>query len=195
MSLFDPNNPNAHAHLRRLAESLPAMAMRQVKAGLRRDQSKVFSRYCPICNEFFRPKAKSIIADTGNLKAEHCSACEDQLKDGFTALVTASHRHVFAKIDGAAGEVKTITDAEMNVFYARDAAQQMWNVMVKHCGAKPEDVMKFFHYSLTTARPFKFGVGDYVLCFSNEGVPSVERMDGKTDGLEAVNADMRELLK
>lgn len=195
MSLFDPNNPDAEKHLRRLAESMPAMAIRQTRRGLQRDQQAKFTRCCPVCNEFFR-HARSKIIQSEKMQAENCPACAKQLQAGFTALVTASHRHAFARIGGeAAGKVQVISETEFNVFRAREAAQDIWNVMVKHCGAAKEGVVGFFEFALKNERPFKYTVGPHLLCFSAEGVPSVEWHSGDTNGLEDVNKAMLELLE
>lgn len=195
MSLFDPNNHDAEKQLRQLAESMPQMAMRQTARGLQRDQQARFTRCCPVCNEFFRHQRSKIIVSE-KMQAENCPACVKQLQAGYTALVTASHRHAFARIGGdAAGQVQVITENEFNVFKAREAAQDIWNVMVQHCGAAKEGVIPFFEFALKTARPFKYTVGPHLLCFSSEGVPSVEWHSGETNGLEEVNKAMLALLE
>lgn len=195
MSLFDPNNPDAENQLRKLAESLPSMAIRQTKRGLQRDQQKQFTRCCPVCNEFFRHQRSKII-QSEKMQAENCPACSKQLKAGFTALVTASHRHAFARIGGdAAGKVQVVSENEFNVFKAREAAQDIWNVMVSCCGAPNDGVVKFFEFALKAGRPFEYPVGDYVLHFSNEGVPSVRPADGKDLPVEAANEALMALLE
>lgn len=195
MSLFDPNNPDAERQLRQLAESMPQMAMRQTRRGLQRDQQRQFTRCCPVCNEFFR-HARTKIIQSEKMQAQNCPACAKQLQAGFTALITASHRHAFAKIGGdAAGKVQLISENEFNVFKAREAAQDIWNVVVAHCGAPKEGVVKFFEFALKTERPFKYPVGQHLLCFSSEGVPSVEWSAGGCAGLEEANKAMLELLE
>lgn len=196
VSLFDPNNPNAAFHLRRLAESLPAMAMRQTKRGLKREQGSQFTRCCPVCNEFYRHKqtaSKIVVPDT--LKAENCPSCAEVLAEGYTALVTASHRHLFVKLGGErAGQISTITENEMNVFQARHAAQQIWDVVVKECGAHPSGAVDFFAFALKADRPFCFPFGKYGLRYSQEGVPSVEHLSGGSEGLEAANQALLALI-
>lgn len=194
MSLFDPKNPNPRG-LEQLFRALPGMAHSTVAKSKFKKSPPEFTRCCPICNEFFRP---AVLAGSGQVKSEQCDACRKSLESGLTALVTASHRSCFVNLSGvspnAAGTVQLVTDSEMDAFRARDMAQKIWSVLVKHCGCDVAGVVDFFKFAVENPPPFSYPTHDgYVLHFSNEGMLHVTNEGGRS--CEAVNADLLKLIE
>lgn len=125
-SLFDPRNPNADNHLRRLMGDLPGMVKSMQKGRNGRSQEKGFKRFCPICCLMY-DRAK--LWSTDGPTEKHCKGCQKNLDDGYTALVTMSHRWAFVKHPQMQpGTVIKVKDETMDKIEA----------MQKKGGEKPE---------------------------------------------------------
>lgn len=193
MSLFDPNNPNPRG-LENLFRALPGMAQATIQKGSGfKPAPKEFTRCCPICNEFFRP---AILAGSFQMKAEQCDSCRKQLATGLTALVTTSHRWCFIDLSsiapGSKGTVQHVSENEMDAMKARDTAQKIWKVVVKHCGCDIAGVVDFFKFAVENPPPFTYPLNDgFKLHFSDEGIVSVTH---ESKPCEAVNEELLKLI-